>query len=142
MSFARHNMCQGGRAGPERGLRSGVTTSNFMMRPCALLVGHERGTPELKHHPLGLGLCLSLQWMQPSLFCVFVFSACACSLLRLCGFTVLKYKLSFSPHPSCWCSTSGLHAMSVSAGAAGGIPCTNPTQKRGAGGITHAPGRV
>ena len=49
--------------------------------PCALrssanpaLIGHG---PVLKHHPLGLGLCLSLQWMPPSLVSFYVFSACA-----------------------------------------------------------------
>ena len=35
-------------------------------------VGHTRSRrsrpPLLKHHPLGLGLCLSLQWMQSFLF--------------------------------------------------------------------------
>ena len=34
-------------------------------RATPTLVGH---APMLKHYPLGLGLCLSLEWMQPYLF--------------------------------------------------------------------------
>ena len=44
-------------------------------RATPTLVGH---APMLKHYPLGLGLCLSLEWMQPLLF-ICPFRACACS---------------------------------------------------------------
>ena len=61
---------------PKAGFRGGFTLSSprarkSMSSSCRrrglLLVSTWRGAPVLQHHPPALGLCLSLQWMQPSL---------------------------------------------------------------------------